>query len=251
MTLGSMPLLRRIDTDFVNLSPIIHYLDIPSPPLNAIPNATVISNSSHIVTGIWVPLATAQSFVKVRPLPSGLLDTFLSDSLFERFPPALQDFHRSNTPGRLNKFGPHFKSTLEQRHLSQLTIPTEAPLSERSSWDKEPVSVWDTVDHLLLIQPPAGLTHVLDLPSTDVAATVETPLSATEQEIFRTLCAMPDWDKETSPTDETVDNPPPNEITEKSMICERPLRRSKRVANAVAARTRTRSRRRLARNSLS
>jgi hypothetical protein len=237
MTLGSMPLLRRIDTDFVNLSPIIQYLDISSPPLNAIPNATVVSNSSHIVTGIWVPLATAQSYVKVRPLPPGLLDTFLSDSLFERFPPALQDFHRSNTPGRLlNKFGPHFKST---RHLSQLTIPTEA-----RSWDKEPVSVWDTVDHLLLIQPPAGLTHVLDLPSTDVAATVETPLSATEKEIFRTLCAMPDWD-------ETVDNSPPNEITETSMTCERPLRRSKRVANAVAARTRTRSRRQLARNSLS
>jgi hypothetical protein len=252
MTIDSMSLLRRIDTDFVNLSPVLRYLGIASQP-TTIPNAVVITNSSPRVTGTWVPLVTAQSFVKDRLLPPGLVDIFLSDSLFERFPPALHDFHRSNAQGRiLNKFGPHFKSTLEGRHPSQLSMDSTSR-SERRPWDREPVPLWDTEDHLSLIQHAVGLTHDMCLPSADVADTIETPLSATEQEIFRTLCSSPDWDKEnTSPAPSQEAWPAENveRTTENSgrRSIERPLRRSKRVADA--ARARARSLRRSTRNAL-
>jgi len=266
MTLGSAPLLRRIDTDFVNLSPVIKYLGLSTPPLTALPNAIVISNSSSSVTGTWVPLSTAQTFVKDRPLPLGLLDIFLSNSLFERFPPALHDFHRSNTPGRLlNKFGPHFKSTLDQRHSSQLTIRTGAPFREegRSPWEREPVSDWDVEDHLLSIHPPLGLTHAMHPTSSEVADVVETPLSSTEQEMFHTLCAIQDWEKEGSVPPMTTSPSPPESLHQaaeetldeevaspRSSLRDRPLRRSKRVANisAAASRPRTRSQRRSTRN---
>jgi hypothetical protein len=260
MTLGSSPLLRRIDTDFVNLSPVIKFLGLSTPSLPALPNATVISNSSSSVTGTWVPLSTAQSFVKDHPLPAGLLDIFLSNSLFERFPSALHDFHRSNTPGRLlNKFGPHFKSTLDQQHSSQLTIRTDPPFREegRSPWEREPVSDWDVEDHLLSIHPPLGLTHAMHLTSSEVADVVETPLSSTEQEMFHTLCAVQDWDKEGSAP--PIMSAPPESLAEETVdeedevappLRDRPLRRSKRVANisAAASRPRTRSQRRSTRN---
>jgi hypothetical protein len=280
MTLGTSLLLRRIDTDFVNLSPIANYLGLLPWSLSSIPSAVVVSKGSTTVTGTWVPLASAQAFVRERPLPHGLLDIFLSDTLFERFPPALQDFHLSNTPGRLlNQFGPHFKSTADVHRPSPLSIRTDLPLPlswpmtlslPRSNVEIEhridPALEWDVQN-----DNPMPIVHVL---SEEPQQLLDTPLSATEQEMFSAFCLIPDWDKENSPP--APQQPPAQEkafvvddqeidiLSETSPATtnavgttttppgERPLRRSKRVANAmaVAARTRTRSFRRSARNSL-
>lgn len=272
MMLGSFLLLRRIDTDFVNLSPIVAYSRAPYPVLSTIPNATVISKSSPVVSGTWVPLSAAQAYVRDHPLSGGVLDVFLSDVLFERFPKALQDFHRTSTPGRmLKQFGPHFGSTLQavaqlgagaESHSAVVAVPevsaSASAAAAAAGWAQE--SSHSPFSYAV-IQPP-GADEV-----------EETPLNETEQEIFHELCAFADWEKEkekdwapcsdgemvldvevtedlefevaaaTSPSDAAMDV-----ASERS---DRPLRRSKRVADAIAARTRTRSRRRGSRNSLS
>jgi hypothetical protein len=247
MTLNSSPLYRRIDTDFVNLTPIIDYLGIPSSPAKSLPNSVVITNSSPYVTGLWVPLVTAQHFAKEHPLPAGLIDVFLSDTLFERFPPALQDFHLTNTSARsLNHFGAHFKSTIEQHRTSQLTIRTEFSDNLRDSWERGPVTEWDVEDHMLTthLSYPSDLNSIIE-PTLEV----DPPLSSTEQEIFQTLCANPDWDDESVPLGH-AEHPTPSEEEKKLSDANdskvvgkparnvtelRPLRRSKRVANATAA----------------
>ncbi|KAJ7470575.1 hypothetical protein FB451DRAFT_1340031 [Mycena latifolia] len=221
MTLGAFTLLRRLDTDFVNLSPIVSYSGAPYPVLSTIPNATVVSRGSPAVTGTWVPLSAAQAYVRDHPLP--VLDVFLSDTLFERFPSALQDFHKSSSSGRtLNQFGPHFGTTLQATQLCSQSERREPDISS-------------------LLAPLAS-------PDPDAeAAPTEQPLSSTEQEMFHELCVTTDWDKDTasglspppSPlSDVPADDPPPERSG-------RPLRRSKRVADAmIAAQSRTRSRRR-------
>jgi hypothetical protein len=262
MILGSSPLLRRIDTDFVNLSPIVNYLGIASPPVTSIPNAVVITRGSHTILGTWVPLVAAQTFVREHPLPGDLLDIFLSDNLFERFPSALHDFHRSNAPGRLlNQFGPHFSSTLEAQQQSQLSLQTDMSFLT-VPWEREPLSNWDVEDHFLAVYLPSLPGNALPTPPED-AAMVETPLSATEQEMFHALCVIPDWEKDTSapaiPAAKSVIVD--DELSEEALVDDRalpaiaaadaPLRRSKRVANAIAVRSRTQSGRRSNRNSLS
>lgn len=179
MILGSIIFLRRIDTDFVNLTPIIHYAGAPFPILNSITNLTVINKGSPIVSGTWVPLTAAQAYIREHALPGNVLDTFLSDKLHEEFPQALQDFHLSNTPGRmLNQFGRHFGSTLD-------AIESE---STRSA---------------------APVTETCALSEDDLC--MDSPLSASEQEMFHALCKIPE---EESRRDEQA----------------RPLRRSERVA---------------------
>jgi hypothetical protein len=303
MTLGSSLLLRRLDTDFVNISPMATHLGISPPSPTLILNAVVITKGSPGVVGTWVPLSYAQTFVREHPLPGGLLDVFLSDALFERFPPALQDFHRTNAPGRLlNQFGPHFSSTLIEVQRQQLALRTDLSSAEKKSlplqqqpqqqWGREPVSEWDVQEDLSLrptapatvVGGPFPIALMLMNAGTNV---VETPLSATEQEMFHVLCAMPEWEKE-------KENSPPlgslGSIEEDSLVIDvvkeyedssskkktidvcdgdnsssrpshaqqanRPLRRSKRVANAaaavntIAANTRSGSKKRGARNSL-
>ncbi|KAF8327049.1 hypothetical protein F5887DRAFT_1012383 [Amanita rubescens] len=184
MILGSMIFLRRIDTDFVNLTPILHYAGATFPNLNSITNLTIISKGSPIVSGTWVPLTTAQSYIQEHPVPGDVLNTFLSDKLHEEFPQALQDFHLSNTPGRmLNQFGRHFGSTLE------------AMESERTR-SAEPT-------------PSAK-------PDTESVLSMDSPLSASEQEMFQALCNIPDESGGECKAEEKA----------------RPVRRSERVAAA-------------------
>ncbi|GLB35350.1 hypothetical protein LshimejAT787_0209150 [Lyophyllum shimeji] len=259
MTLGPFHLLRRIDTDFVNLSPIVAYSGAPWPVLSTITNATIVTRGSLIVSGTWVPLSAAQAYVRDHdPLQNGPLHTFLSDTLVERFPPALQDFHRSSTQGRmLGHFGPQFGSTIQATQLCG-AAETQGTSSEEST------------------QPSRAFALSVALSSSDrTAQDADAPLSATEQEIFRTLCDIPDWDKENSP----LSSPKPAERKTAPTVAAvsggtqvqntqtghaqapakeserpgRPLRRSKRVADAIAAQaqTRTRSRRGGSRNSLS
>lgn len=111
---------------------------------------------------------------------------------------------------------------------------------------------------------------------TEVFEPVEVPsrsssLSATEQENFQELCVIPDWDREPSECGEDamvldVDPCPPQEedvpmtaTATRRERPDRPLRRSKRVADALAAAqqapppqpSRTRSHKGGSRNSLS
>jgi hypothetical protein len=245
MMLGSFSLLRRIDTDFVNLSPIVAYSGASFPVLSTIPSATVVTKGSPTVSGTWVPLSTAQGYVRDHPVEGGRLSIFLSDVLFERFPTALQDFHRSSTPGRLlNHFGPPFGSTLQ---ATQLFVHTDA------SWNgwiqEEPQSI--------PARPPSS--------SEKHCEEADIPLSATEQEMFHVLCDSPDWDKENMPsprmmsmdekvasTEHEVETALEHTITNvadvRSDRRERPLRRSKRVADALAAQSRVRTRRGGSRN---
>jgi hypothetical protein len=250
MMLGSFSLLRRIDTDFVNLSPIVAYSRASFPVLSAIPNAAVVTKGSPTVSGTWVALSAAQAFVRDHPITGGPLDIFLSDILFERFPTALQDFHRSSTPGRLlNHFGPPFGSTLQ---ATQLFVHTDAHALSWNGWvHEEP--------QLAAPRPQSSPEKPYD--------EADIPLSATEQEIFHTLCDSPDWDKENTPSspramqmddkvmvvipesertqlEGALEYPITNVADTRSDHPERPLRRSKRVADALAAHTRARSTRR-------
>jgi len=257
MILGPLPLFRRIDTDFVNLSPIIAHFGLASPLAL---NSVLVSQGSAIVCGTWVPLASAQAFVREHPLASSLLETFLSDALFERFPSALQDFHRSNASGRsLNQFGPHFRSTLAAKRRCRSTVQTEMEyIGAGEPWNTDLVSDWDAEDHLSS-HPPffLALANLRRPPEEEVVP--ETPLSPTEQEMFYTLCSAPDWDKESSlplqtmyHTEVHADEDAEDDLGP-TRTRDQPRRRSKRVANAnaIATRTRTRSQKRGARNSLS
>jgi hypothetical protein len=258
MTLGSLPIFRRIDTDFVNLCPIIKHLDTTSPP--AFPNAVIINHGSVAICGTWVPLASAQAFVREHPVSGSLLDTFLSDALFELFPPALQDFHRSNASGRLlNHFGPHFRSTMQARRRSRSNSQSEVEyIGACEPWGTDAVSDWGVEDHLLSSHPPffLGLADLRGQPEEHVP---ETPLSPTEQEMFYTLCSVQDWEKENLSPSQTLYNEEAKRDEDgeddsgPARARDQPRRRSKRVANAnaIATRTRTRSQKRGSRNSLS
>ena len=257
MILGASSLFRRIDTDFVNLTPITEYLGVtlPSVPRSAV----VVCHGSSIICGTWVPLSFVQEFVRNRPLPGGIIDHFLSDSLFELFPSALQIFHKTNAPGRLlNYFGPHFKSTVEAKRGSDCTIKSDIGFrAERESWEKFPG--WDIDDDgLLSSDPPISLALAALRHSPEESEVVpETPLSPTEQEMFHTLCGMPEWEKEPMMAcKETAlwgDEDPEDDSAANRSRDYQSRRRSKRVAMAATIATRpcTRSQKRNSHNSLS
>ncbi|KZP20849.1 hypothetical protein FIBSPDRAFT_861294 [Athelia psychrophila] len=241
MTLDSATLLRRIDTDFINLSPIMTSLGRTIP---ATSHAVVVSQGSPSVRGTWVPLASAQAAVMGHPHHQSL-DMFLSDTLFELFPTPLQDFHRSNAQGRsMSQFGPDFKFKM------QSSLPTES-VTAPEHWS-ESGSAHDWVPESPMLPPHPTFSSALDaLRGEFEEPAPETPLSPTEQEMFQALCFMPEWEKEsvgTQPIDIEVSKPKCFEDEEHPA-----RRRSRRVANleAVATRTRTRSQKRGTRNSLS
>ncbi|KAG8217470.1 hypothetical protein J3R82DRAFT_5615 [Butyriboletus roseoflavus] len=233
--LGSTLLLRRIDTDFVNLSTILSHLSL-SPP-SPLPNACVnVSHPSLSIDGIWAPLSIARLYA--HGLPNGIESIFLSDDLVMRFPTALQEFYQKSTSGRLlNQFGPHFNASPspsrsgDPLHISQLG-------HEKSAKD----DVWEApveaglVEEPLLAFPPSinlAVAALSDSKPPKVTALPEEPLSPTEQEIFRVLCVHPDWEKE-----EAGAAGKPDTASKPSPPREKPLRRSRRVADAVAARSR-------------
>ena len=236
--LGSTLLLRRIDTDFVNLSAILAHLSL-SPP-SSLPDACVnVSHSSLSINGVWAPLSVARLYA--HGLPKGVESIFLSDDLVMRFPTALQDFYEKSTSGRLlNQFGPPFTASLSSIGARN---PLRMPQVDQGKFTKE--DIWETSvetglveESLLAIPPSVNLALAALHPSTlteVVTALPEMPLSPTEQEIFRALCVHPDWETEEagSSSREKNDTVPRHNSAE-----ERPLRRSRRVADAVAARSR-------------
>src|SRR5260221_1112897 len=215
MMLGPFQLLRRIDSDFVNLSPIIAYsgtAGIPtstaaagdsgiseqtetggrpnSPPTatpsstNVVPNATVIASGSPEICGTWVTLAAAQAYARDH-LSSGengiarrALELFLSDTLVEKFPSALQDFHRLNAGLRaLNQFGRHFESTLMVAGGGGVgVLDCAVKISGRSEEGEEGKGV---------AAMPAGFKDGLQCDGRGC------PLSKTEQDLFHELCDFP------------------------------------------------------------
>lgn len=241
--LGAFQLLRRIDTDFVNLSPIVAYSGSPHPALSIIVNATIVTKGSPEVSGTWVPLPAAQAYVKEHLAGDLALDIFLSDALVERFPSALQDFYRSNAPARsLNQFGKPFESTLQASKLDvQTDDGTSVCWDSRFGWMHNESSGSSTS-----ASAPFALTAALAMGGKQVEH-MDDPLSATEQEIFQELCVIPDWDREGDEAEAMVVDPPVSvETTVAVPHADRPLRRSKRVADALAAAhqapSRTRSR---------
>ena len=259
MMLGGFQLLRRIDTDFVKLSPIVAYSGASPPLQSAIPSTTVITKGSPEACGSWVPLSAAQDYVKEHLHPDNkVLDIFLSEELVEMFPPALQDFRRSNAPARaFNQFGKHFSSTLEMAGLEVDDVKT----------------IWD-VPQPLPVQEPSPCDA-----AAEAREAKDVPLTQTEQELFHELCVIPDWVED---ADMTVDPPLPcGDASEEAKATEplilpepamtieptpvafvpkaaaptAPLRRSRRVADALAVATArtpvTRSRKSNSRNALS
>ena len=175
MVLGASHFLRRIDTDFVNLSCITNYTNTPLNSVrNPIHNFPCITQGSPTVVGIWVPLSVAQEYLKDHPTKDNVFDVFLSDQLHGRFPSALQDFVKGSAHTRsLNQFGPHFASTLEAQRM-----PT-----------KQTTSVMPPASEPFTLSPPLAVS-TKHPPEVDNA-----PLNEAEQEIFE-LCVIPDWDQD-------------------------------------------------------
>lgn len=234
--LGSTLLLRRIDTDFVNLSTILSHLSL-SPP-SPLPNACVnVSHHSLSIDGIWAPLSVARLYA--HGLPKGIERIFLSDDLVMRFPTALQEFYQESTSGRsLNQFGPPFSAS---RSFPGVGNPLLIPRLDHGRSAKEdvweaPIEAGLVAEPLLAIPPSVNLALAALHPSTSTeesTAFPEMPLNPTEQEIFRVLCVHPDWE-----TDEVGTTGKADTGSKQSLPREKPLRRSRRVADAVAARSR-------------
>ncbi|KIY51054.1 hypothetical protein FISHEDRAFT_71347 [Fistulina hepatica ATCC 64428] len=194
MTLAAVTFLRRIDTDFVNLSPIANYSGSPYPVLSTVAGATMILRGSTIVMGMWVPLAAAQAYLRDHPPAAvGIFDTFLSDSLSELFPPALADFARHDSQSRaaLAHFGAPFLSTLDASQLS--TLRTDQCSLERGAGECD-ARVWDA-HHQQYQQPVESGQSTSSQGELLLHSAEDSPLSPTEEEIFQALCASPEWEQ--------------------------------------------------------
>lgn len=213
LVLGPHQLLRRFDTDFVNVTRVAECLGVPPSFGPEVPRRELVEGCPPIL-GIWVPLNHAQELVRKQALVPDALKAFLSNTLYEDFPSSIRNLHRSHEYLRsLQQLGPPFRSMVERQ-------PS--------------LSIGDT-------------TAQTTLPSHE-GATLDTPLSVREEEIFQTLCACPDWD---APSPGPVADPKPKERQageKRAPVVQRPsrttktppLRRSKRVAEALASRPRTR-----------
>ena len=219
--LGDQVVLRRIDTDYVNLTPILAYSKTPTPILSTIPSTNVITDCCSTVNGVWVPLEAAQAYIEDHPIPStstspGALHLFLSDKLADRFPPALRDFvqssRRTTVPGQ---FGKRFGSPQAKDLASQAALMVVPPI------------------------PP-----ILEEEERPASSPYDGPLTETEKEIFQSICVNLEWEKDEPtprlPTEEVVPAGDPDVPKASCSEDSRPLRRSRRVADAKAAKTRTR-----------
>ncbi|KZT74186.1 hypothetical protein DAEQUDRAFT_735003 [Daedalea quercina L-15889] len=251
MTLGSSLILRRVDTDFVQVDPLLKELGIPTSS-SPFPNAICIPKGSPQVCGTWLPLIAARDLCKDHPAVA----VFLSDQLPDRFPSTLQELMRhahpfSRWPG---SFGQHFKSTMDAKRHSlsshRLDFVTE------DQWERE--------EHFLSMQSAFALTRaILPTPATSPEEHLapELPLSPAEEKMFRELCSDAEWESPRPPSgsavverrEAAVEAPPAERsVKGKERPCQdRPLRRSKRVADAMANRSKTRSSKRGSRSSLS
>lgn len=264
MSLGSSSIYRRIDTDFVKITPVVKFFDMTPPDASTLQGSVVVSRGSPAVRGTWLALASAQGLLQDRDV----LRVFLSDDLHKRFPQALQDFHSSNSRERsFVQFGPNFLSTAEAKRKLLGSFRVEMPTRDGyGAEDGESQAPWD---HWLL--SPTFASHQGTTPFTEPAMEPETPLSPTEEEMFHTLCTVSDWEStpaacpavpiNSACTSSAVPEVPPVEppfaatlpsvspcsppveapLVEVVSCREKPLRRSRRTVVRAASRPRTRS----------
>ena len=171
------------------------------------------------ILGIWVPLNHAQGFVQNQALVPDVLEAFLSSTLYDGFPSSIRNLYKSHEYLRsLQQLGPPFRSMVERQPSSSIdntSLQTEA--------------------------------HTLVPPHSE-GATLNTPLSVKEEEIFQTLCTCLDWDV-SSPSPVAEPKSKRRQAEEKRLPAVQrlslttkpaPLRRSRRVAEALASRPRKR-----------
>ncbi|KAH7916036.1 hypothetical protein BJ138DRAFT_1109173 [Hygrophoropsis aurantiaca] len=259
-TLGAHTLLRRIDTDFVNLSNLLTALSLspPQPSCPPHPAAVTIAHSSPTIAGTWVPLGAARHLCfSLDGATDENVRVFLSDELVMRFPSALRDFHKASAAGRmLEQFGLAFKGSSPVGIDSRLSVGTQGsaspspqspsmsssyfvsspapplPSSTSPSPPAEPPSSSSPPSPAVTVPSPSPTPDpetnawipdpdpILH-PSFDFALAalrvisaesnakdprsgegitagtgVDSPLSPTEAEMFRTLCVCPDWEGE-------------------------------------------------------
>ncbi|KAI0086299.1 hypothetical protein BDY19DRAFT_353379 [Irpex rosettiformis] len=237
MVLGSSLILRRVDTNFVNISPILQFFGMEQPDLTTLSSPTVVTRGSSLVCGTWTPLSTAQDMFRSH----AFLDNFLSNNLHECFLGSFLEVRNRVLLERfVDEFGPPFQSTIDAKRGSfHLELPQQ---TARASWELDMVN-----DPLLSVHPSFafGSTSFRVGSSSPDHIVAETPLSPTEEAMFRVLCTAADW--ETTPsTDDLPQNPLPVELEPETMETEppaveimppaerakereKPLRRSKRV----------------------
>lgn len=248
LTVGSTTLLRRVDSDFVNASHMMKAFKIPYPHS---PRATFVSGSPCI-RGTWFPLEEARALAKdVTDLA-----IFLSSDLPERFPAHLQAFRFQDAPTS-DHFGAHFESTVDAKRLSSSLQRLHSFTENEAPWEKGMITHLDVEDHIFSVHPAYTLdSAVLSTPLPEDV--VHAPLTPSEEEMFDSLCTAPDWETPASTNgipdalEENCDTADGTaDIAKDHTRRDRPLRRSKRVANAIATRSRTRSSKRGSRSSLS
>ncbi|KAL1748086.1 hypothetical protein HDZ31DRAFT_60620 [Schizophyllum fasciatum] len=170
--LGDMGVLRRIDTDWVNMSAIVAHRNTPYPKMSS---TVTVDQGPVSAIGTWVPLVTAQEYVRQYPCYQDELGVFLSDTLHERFPPSLQEYYRSSAATRrADQFGPKFGST---PRATALCIQSDV-LQSNGPWA------------LPSLARPRKVEEDAQKPVT------ESPLSPEEEEMFHGLCASPEWEVE-------------------------------------------------------
>ncbi|OCH95601.1 hypothetical protein OBBRIDRAFT_788148 [Obba rivulosa] len=245
IVLGSASVIRRVDTDFVNITPIMALLGLQSVEES---DAVVVNDGPAVLHGTWVTLPTAQR------VASGIasLSEFLSDELHESFLDTSPSRHQLVASRELpQQSGPNFDPTAEAVRDSPSTHHLDFSTRELiAPWE----SRWEDDD--AVVNPPFKLEYSMFEKETPLVQDLaeESPLSPTEEEMFEVLCSAADWDLRTPKTAEriVVEEVPARATRSRDPPChDRPLRRSKRVANAIATRTRGRSNKRGSRSSLS
>ncbi|KAG2150649.1 uncharacterized protein EDB93DRAFT_1083921 [Suillus bovinus] len=301
-------LLRRLDTDFVNLTPLLAaFSPSPSPCAAVVPvlpsSAVRFEHPNLAVAGLWVSLDCAREFLRtsVQAGPKRAeqpclqdevlrtsVEVFLSDELVMRFPSALRDFWRASKPGRmLGQFGVCFEggrivgsqgsssSSGSACLVSEIDFERGSILGSGVDFGSARASSGSEHTSLGIGSGSTGLRvgrtdfgpGSADLGNGHGIVSGELPLSPTEAEMFRVLCVCPDWEEKDlgegyakgdvcmDARDQDADGEPDDnaddqcdkdtdadadvdvEIVEeepRSLKDGRSLRRSKRVADAVA-----------------
>lgn len=193
-----------------------------------------------------MPLEIASKFVKEHSSTHPVLDVFLSENLHGQFPSSLQALHRSSQRLRsCNQFGTPFKSTMEDARPPMFV---DDIFEANTRWER---NSWEDDDHVVSIHPSLAIKSTdISMPPLEEDHSPELALSPIEQEIFQSICGCADWESPPLVTDvviEAIEKAREEEarILEEQVPCggrARTLRRSKRVADAIAStRPRTRS----------
>ncbi|KAI0340519.1 hypothetical protein BDW22DRAFT_379519 [Trametopsis cervina] len=260
MVLGSSCILRRVDTGFINITPILQFFGLEQPDLTTLPSSYIVTRGSSLICGTWTSLTSARELFQSQ----SLLNLFLSDNLHQQFPPSFRELRdKAVSEQALPQFGfgPHFQSTVDAKRESTSSFRLKLPQrSVGTPWELGMVQQWDVEDHLLSVHPPFALCSAslkIAPSSYEDQAPPETPLSPTEEEMFRVLCSAADWEPPTLCEDRTpthssiaavllqdegeVSATDVTPCVEHGKEQERPLRRSRRVATTAASRPCTRS----------